>query len=161
MTSVSIPSSCITVKDAALILPSVTITIGGATFSARLRQDLAPVSCARLKSLLPYSGEAVHARWSGEAFWSPIAPVWPSGTTLSPESATETPAPGEILLLAGGQSEPELLMVYGLCRFACRIGPLKGNRVLTIDDGLARLAELGHEILWRGAASMTIQSCES
>ena len=144
----------------ALMVPSVTIAIGDTTFSARVRHELAPASCAQLVALLPFRGEIVHARWSGEALWSPLAAVWHAGTKLPPEHATGRPSPGEMVLFAGGQSEPELLIAYGLCRFACRTGPLEGNPILTIDDGLARLAELGHGLLWRGALSLRIQSRE-
>lgn len=106
---------------------------------------------------MPYTGEVIHARWSGEAIWSPLSSVWPQGSVLPLESPTFAPSPGEILLFAGEQSEPELLIAYGPTRFACQAGPLTGNLVLTIDDRLPRLAELGREILWRGALRMRIE----
>ena len=60
-------------------------------------------------------------------------------------------------MFAGEQSEPELLIAYGACRFACKSGALAGNPVLTIDDGLAQLAALGLRVLWRGATVLTIR----
>lgn len=75
-------------------LPAAEIAIGEAIFSARFRHDLAPVSCARLRALMPYYGDAIHARWSGEAVWSPLAAVWPAGTSLLAEHAIGNPQPG-------------------------------------------------------------------
>jgi hypothetical protein len=134
------------------------MTIGAERFHARLQHDLAPHSCARLLDLLPYRGQLIHARWSGEACWSPLGVVWPASSLLQPENATSEPALGQILLFGGGTSEPELLITYGPCRFACKAGPLAGNPVLTIDDDqLARLAEVGHSILWSGAKPLHIE----
>jgi hypothetical protein len=76
--------------------------------------------------------------------------------TLVEEHMIERPAPGQVLLYAGVLSEPELLLSYGSTRFASRAGPLAGNLVLTIEDRLARLAELGRQILWDGAMTLRI-----
>lgn len=126
-------------------------------FLARLRLDIATRSCARLEKLLPYHGKVIHARWSGEALWSPMTVVWPSEEALPPENATSCPAPGEGLLYAGEQSEPELLIAYGPSSFAGKSGPLAGNPVIAIEDRLTRLAELGCEILWRGAMDIHVE----
>ncbi len=126
-------------------------------FPGSVGRDLAPRSCARLEELLPYHGKIIHARWSGESCWSPLAAIWRSGSILPPENATCHPAPGEILLFAGELSEPELLIAYGPSRFASKAGPLAGNPVLAIEDRLAQLAELGREILWRGAMEFRIE----
>jgi hypothetical protein len=115
------------------------------------------VSCARLEALLPYAGKILHACWSGEACWAPLAPVWSSGSVLPPENATANPAPGEVLLFAGELSEPELLFPYGACHFASRAGPLVGNPVLSIEGDHGRLAEVGREMLWSGAMDLRIE----
>jgi len=133
------------------------ITIGGERFAARLQRDLAPRSCECLLTLLPYSGSVIHARWSGEALWSPLAGVFPPDLVIAPEHPTGHPRPGEILLYAGGTSEPELLIPYGASRFACQAGPLEGNPVLRIESAPERLARLGHEALWRGAMPFSIE----
>ena len=70
---------------------------------------------------------------------------------------SHAPRPGQILLYAGDLSEPELLVPYGVARFACVDGALAGNPVLTIGDRLERLAELGREILWGGAKDLRIE----
>ncbi len=138
--------------------PSVRLTIAGESFRAQLQHPLAVQSCARLLELLPYRGDLIHARWSGEACWSPLSAVWPASSWLQPENATSDPAPGRILLFGGDMSEPELLIVYGPCRFACKAGPLAGNPVLKIDDDqLVRLAEIGRSALWNGAAPLHIE----
>jgi hypothetical protein len=76
---------------------------------------------------------------------------------LAAENATERPLPGEILLYAGEKSEPELLITYGAARFACVSGALSGNRVLTLDRDLERLAEVGRKALWEGALQLRIE----
>jgi len=140
-----------------LLPATVTVTIGADVFLARLRQDLAPRWCQRLKELMPYRGDVIHARWSGEAIWSPLSSNWQSQAVFPPESPTGRPRSGDVLLFAGSQSEPELLIAYGPTRFASKSGALEGNVVLTIDDRHARLAELGREILWRGALRLRIE----
>ena len=133
------------------------LEIGSARFAAALRRDLAPNSCECLLSLLPYRGTVVHARWSGEALWSPLAGAWPAGRCLAPESATCAPKAAEVLLYGGDLSEPELLIAYGTARFAGKTGLLRGNPVLTIADPLAALTELGRSVLWKGAATLQIR----
>ena len=136
---------------------TLTLSIGSERFTARLRRDLAPRSCEYLLGLLPYAGQVIHARWSGEALWAPLAAVFPPGLTLPWESATGDPAPGQVLLYAGERSVPELFIPYGVNRFACKDGPLEGNPVIGIEDRLERIAGLGHELLWKGAMELRIE----
>lgn len=140
-----------------LDVPRFTIRIGTERFPARLLCDPASDSCAYLMALLPYSGSVIHARWSGEAIWSPLAKVGPPGRILPPENPRCAPEPGVILLYADALSEPELLIPYGTSRFACKAGPIEGNPVLFIEHGLGRMAELGREVLWLGAMSFGIE----
>lgn len=134
-----------------------TVSIGQTTFSARVESVLAPASCRALKQLLPYCGSVLHARWSGEAVWSPLRAAWPSGSILSRENAAGEPRPGQLLLYAGPDSEPELLIAYGQTRFASGFGPLLGNPVLTIEDHLDELACIGRSILESGASILRIE----
>ena len=136
---------------------TLIFSIGSGRFTARLRRDLAPRSCDYLLSLLPYAGQAIHARWSGEALWAPLAAVVPPDLVLPWESATADPVPGQILLYAGERSVPELYIPYGVNRFACKHGPLEGNLVLDIADGVERLAEVGPDALWKGAKELRIE----
>ena len=135
----------------------LTVTLGAERFVARLRRELTPRSCEYLLGLLPYAGKAIHARWSGEALWAPLAGAVPADLLLPPEHATGDPVPGELLLYAGEVSEPELLLVYGTSRFGCKAGPLAGNPVLAIEEGLDRLSQLGRDVLWGGAMELRIE----
>jgi hypothetical protein len=90
--------------------------------------------------------------------WSPLGSAWPRGLILAPENATQHPRPGEILLYAGELSEPELLIPYGACRFACKDGALAGNPVLLIEQDLARLAVMGAGTLRHGAQQISIST---
>jgi hypothetical protein len=136
---------------------TLILSIGTARFTARLRRDLAPRSCAYLLSVLPYVGQVIHARWSGEALWAPLTAVVPPDLVLPRESATTDPVPGQVLLYAGERSVPELFIPYGINRFACKDGPLEGNRVLTFEGGSQALTELGLEVLWKGARELRIE----
>lgn len=138
-------------------LRTAQVTIGAEVFAAELRTDLAPRSCEYLLSLLPYYGSVIHARWSGEALWSPLSGVVPKDFTLPRENPRHQSAPGEILLFAGESSEPELFFPYGNSRFASFAGSLQGNPVLTIADRLDALGRLGRDVLWRGAMSLRIE----
>ncbi len=139
------------------MISALDLTLGDELFPARLRWDLAPHSCEELLALLPYRGEVVHARWSGEAVWSPLGSAWPRDSFLARENSTQRPKIGELLLYAGELSEPELLIPYGVCCFASKAGRLDGNPVLTIEERLDRLAGIGNDILRRGALKLCLQ----
>jgi Protein of unknown function (DUF3830) len=133
------------------------VSLGPTIFSAALELGRAPASCRALMRLLPYRGTVLHARWSGEAVWSPLRAAWPTDLTLPSESATSTPSPGQLLLYAAGDSEPEILVAYGETRFGANCGLLVGNPVLTILDGLDELALAGRSILKNGASVLCIE----
>ncbi|GAA0707205.1 hypothetical protein GCM10009105_05800 [Dokdonella soli] len=76
---------------------------------------------------------------------------------LRQENATSHPRPGQLLLYAGRQSEPEILVAYGETRFASKFGPLFGNPVLTILERLDELARIGRSILETGASTLRIE----
>lgn len=136
---------------------TLNFSIGSERFTARLERDLAPRSCEYLLGLLPFRAQAIHARWSGEALWVPLTATVPPDLVLPRESATADPAPGQVLLYAGERSVPELYIPYGVNHFACKHGPLEGNLVLTLEDRVQRLAEIGPEILWKGARELRIE----
>lgn len=133
------------------------LQIGTVRLSGTLRRDLAPQSCECLMDILPYTGSVIHARWSGEALWSPLGSGWPPGRHLPREHATGEPNVGDILLYAGDLSEPELLIPYGTTRFCSKAGLLEGNPVLTIDDPRSVLPELGRGVLWKGGVPFCIE----
>ena len=76
----------------------------------------------------------------------------------SSESASRTtpatPSAGDVLFYPGGYSETELLIAYGACSFASRMGPLAGNHFMTLVDGRERLRALGNRVLWEGAVDV-------
>lgn len=135
---------------------SVSVSLGRAVFSAFLEVNRAPTSCGALMQLFPYTGTALHARWSGEAVWSPLQAAWPTELKLPEESATGNPRPGQLLLYTGVHSEPEIFLAYGETRFGANSGPLRGNPVLSIVDRLDELARVGRSILQTGASTLCI-----
>ena len=129
-------------------MSGVDIRIGEQRFMGRLEWEGAPTACAVFIARLPYVAQLIHARWSGEACWIPTGdPV----TDLGQDVRTSTPRPGQILYYGGGAGEPEVLVPYGVTRFACTAGSLAGSHFLTISEGLNRLEAVGREVLRGGA----------
>lgn len=130
------------------------ITAGPFTFPARFEDALAPRTCEAFRARLPFTGPAVHVRWSGEAVWLPLGDL---DLGVGHEDATSHPAPGHVLLYPGGISETEILLAYGACCFASKAGQLAGNHFITITSGLDELADLGRRTLWEGAQEVRFE----
>jgi hypothetical protein len=131
------------------------ITVGTFTFTARYEEGDAPATCAAFAKLLPYRQQIIQARWSGEACWVPLGD-YKLGVGF--ENATSYPAPGEILFYPGGYSETEILVPYGPCRFASKLGQLAGNHFLTVEGGREQLREMGRLVLWHGAQEILFEA---
>ena len=130
----------------------IIVSIGPCRFGGRWQTAEAPVSVAWLASRLPIEGRLLQARWSGEAGWLPLGDM----PKLAPEDATAYPSPGQVLLYAGAESEPELLVPYGACAFASKAGRLAGNPVILLDDGPADLRVIGELLLQQGAQPLRL-----
>ncbi len=124
------------------------ITCGDYVFSAVLEEELAPNTCAIFKKMLPFENELIHVRWSGEGVWVPMGDTRFDG--LDYENHTSHPSKGEILIYPGGLSEMEVIVAYGSCSFASKVGQLAGNHFITITDNLDKLYELGRRVLYHG-----------
>lgn len=123
-------------------------------FTATLESERAPRTAAAFLARLPFEGQLVQARWSGEAGWVPLADY---DLGVGSENATSYPAPGQVLWHPPGLSEAELLVPYGGTCFSSRVGQLAGNHFLTIIDERGGLAEVGRRLLWEGAQSIRFQ----
>ncbi|WP_460876120.1 DUF3830 family protein [Rhodanobacter koreensis] len=130
----------------------VQMIVGALCFTGRLEAQAAPKSVAWLAEHLPFDGIVLHARWSGEAAWMPLG----LELKLAPENAMAYPHPGQLLLYAGNESEPELLIPYGACAFASRAGALAGNHVITLEGDMTSLRTLGETLLHQGAQSLQL-----
>ena len=135
------------------------ITAGGSTFVAATHPE-APRTAAAFQRLLPYRQKLIHVRWSGEACWVPLGDfkLEHDGAPLGFENHTSYPAPGDILFYPGGYSETELLVAYGPCHFASRMGTLAGNHFLTVVEGRENLHALGTKVLWEGAQDVCFEA---
>ena len=98
-------------------MTELIIKAGGVTFGAQLEEEDAPNTCAMFRKLLPYTGQIVHVRWSGEGVWIPLGD---EDFGVKYENHTSHAGPGQILLYPGGISETEILLAYGGVCFACR-----------------------------------------
>jgi hypothetical protein len=130
------------------------ITAGPYQFEARMEEELAPKTCAKFLSLLPWKSQIIHVRWSGEGCWIPLGDL---DLGLGYENHTSHPAPGHIILYPGGISETGILLAYGGVDFSSKMGQLAGNHYLTITKGNENLAALGNMTLWKGAQDILFE----
>jgi Protein of unknown function (DUF3830) len=135
-------------------MTTLRIMAGPYQFAARMEQVLAPKTCAKFKTLLPYRQQIIHVRWSGEGCWIPLGEF---DFGLPYENHTSHPAPGEIILYPGGISETEILLAYGAVDFCSKVGQLAGNHFLTVTEGRENLAALGKLTLWQGAQDIAFE----
>jgi hypothetical protein len=129
-------------------MTALKITAGEFTFDAVLEEEKAPQTCAAFMKVMPFSGQIVHVRWSGEGVWIPLGDT---DFGVGYENHTSFPSAGQIILYPGGISETEILLAYGGISFASRLGQLAGNHFITLTSNTDKLMELGNSVLWKGA----------
>jgi len=134
-------------------MPRLRITSAGHTFVAETNPD-APKTVEAFMKLLPYRQKIIHVRWSGEACWIPLGDF---ELGVGFENHTCHPSVGDVLFYPGGFSETEILLAYGSCSFASKMGPLAGNHFLTIVEGKEQLRPMGVEVLWEGAKDIVFE----
>jgi hypothetical protein len=132
----------------------VRITAGGFVFVAETHPD-APLTVAAFEKLLPYRQKLIHVRWSGEGCWVPLGDFQ---LGVGFENHTSHPSRGDVLFYPGGYSETEIILAYGPCSFASRMGQLAGNHFLTIVQGQEQLQALGKKVLWEGAQDVLFEA---
>jgi len=135
-------------------MTTLRIKAGPYEFEARMEEALAPKTCAKFMTMLPYRQKIIHVRWSGEGCWIPLGDF---DFGLTYENHTSHPAPGDIILYPGGISETEILVAYGAVDFCSKVGQLAGNHFLTITAGREHLAALGKLCLWQGAQDILFE----
>ena len=130
------------------------IIAGPFVFDAVLETEKAPQTCKAFIERLPFEGQIVHVRWSGEGVWVPLGDY---NFGVGYENHTSHPAPGHIILYPGGISETEILLAYGVVDFLSKMGQLAGNHFITITSNLENLAVLGNKTLWEGAQQIRFE----
>ena len=130
------------------------VTAGPFVFDAVLETQKAPETCKAFMERLPFDGQIVHVRWSGEGVWIPLGDY---SFGVGYENHTSHPAPGHIILYPGGISETEILLAYGGVDFSSKMGQLAGNHFITLTSNLDKLSELGNKTLWEGAQSIRFE----
>lgn len=135
-------------------MTAIRITAADFVFFAEPHPD-APSTVAAFGALLPLRQRIIHVRWSGEAVWVPMGDF---KLGVGFENHTSHPSVGDVLFYPGGYSETELLIAYGGCSFASKMGPLAGNHFLTITQGREQLRELGTRVLWQGAQDIAFEA---
>jgi len=132
----------------------VKITAGPFVFDAVLETEKAPQTCKAFIERLPFEGQIVHVRWSGEGVWIPLGDY---NFGVGYENHTSHPAPGHIILYPGGISETEILLAYGGVDFSSKMGQLAGNHFITVTSNIDNLAVLGNKTLWEGAQQIRFE----
>jgi hypothetical protein len=135
----------------------IDIVSGEFKFKAKLEESLAPETCERFLTLLPYSQKVIHSRWSGEAVWIPLGDF---DLGVGFENHTCHGSRGDVLFYPGGYSETEFLFVYGSSSFASKMGRLAGNHFLTLTAGHEHLQAFGKHVLWNGAQDIVFSLSE-
>ncbi|MBN7804464.1 DUF3830 family protein [Agrobacterium rosae] len=130
------------------------ITAGRFVFDAVLETEKAPQTCKAFIERLPFEGQIVHVRWSGEGVWIPLGDY---NFGVGYENHTSHPAPGHIILYPGGISETEILIAYGGVDFSSKMGQLAGNHFITITSNLENLSVLGNKTLWEGTQQIRFE----
>jgi hypothetical protein len=143
------------VPDAELPTDKLRITAGPFVFAAVFASAAAPKTVAAFRAVLPFAGQIVHVRWSGEAVWIPLGD---HDFGVGYENHTSHPAPGQIILYPGGISETEILLAYGGVDFSSKMGQLAGNHFITITEGQENLPALGTLVLWQGAQPIRFEA---
>ncbi len=140
-------------------MSQIRITAAGLTFVAETHPD-APLTVAAFTRLLPYRQKLIHVRWSGEGCWVPLGDwkLEADGQPVGFENHTSHPSVGDILFYPGGYSETEIILAYGACSFASKMGQLAGNHFLTIVEGKEQLRKLGTKVLWEGAQDVLFEA---
>jgi hypothetical protein len=134
-------------------MTQLTITAAGTRFVAHTNPD-APKTVQAFLKLLPYRQKLIHVRWSGEGVWVPLGDF---ELGVGFENHTSHPSVGDILFYPGGHSETEIIIAYGSCCFASKLGQLSGNHFLTITEGKENLRTLGVKCLWEGAQDVVFE----
>ncbi|MFT4184607.1 MAG: DUF3830 family protein [Rhizobium sp.] len=130
------------------------ITAGPFVFDAVFETTKAPKTCEAFLKQMPFDGQVVHVRWSGEGVWIPLGD---RDFGVGYENHTSHPAPGHVILYPGGISETEILLAYGGVDFSSKVGQLAGNHFITVTSDLDKLAELGRLTLWQGAQDIRFE----
>jgi hypothetical protein len=140
----------------------LSIRVGDLNFNARW-EAAAPKTRDALRRLLPLNQKLIHCRWSGEGCWIPYGD---EKLPVGFENNTSHPAPGEIIVYTGAESEGEILVAYGAVDFSSKLGQLSGNHFATIvgvdgerdhDKVRAALRDMGRRVLWEGAQDIVVE----
>ena len=134
-------------------MTQLVLRSGGFNFLAETHPE-APKTVEAFMKLLPYTQKIIHVRWSGEGVWVPLGEF---DLGVSFEHHTSHPSVGDFLFYPGGYSETEIIMAYGSCAFASKLGQLAGNHFLTITQGKENLRPLGMKCLWEGAQDVVFE----
>ena len=143
----------------------ITLTSRDVSFTARLLDDEAPLTCAAVWDALPLEGDAGHAKYASNEFYTLVPPL--SEELIGLENGTITPIAGDVCYFEFGMQEvrqdlrqnpayADLSHLVDLAIFYARnnlllspvAGYTPGNVFAAIEDDLDQLAATGNDV-WR------------
>jgi hypothetical protein len=129
------------------------LDVDGTVFQARLLDERAPRTTSALWDVLPFSGRAVHAQWSGDMFR--MYDHLPITSIDAPENGVAFQYPGLVVYYPPIH---ELAVCYGTARFRGAASALTVTPVAEIPaDQVDRLAKRASKLQWDGAAPFALR----
>ena len=128
------------------------VKIGDSVFEATFLEKLAPVTCATILKHLPYEGEGLPVRWSGEAIYV----NWNMGEKLAKENETIYGSAGDIAWQV--VDNDEFFVANGPAQYRWKSGPLLSNLFARITDNLEELDRVCNEIRQKGAKKVSLKA---
>lgn len=139
-------------KTIKILLPNLQTTA-----VARLHEDLAPKTCQAVWDVLPFEGQAIHAKWGGNEIWTSM----PSINMSKLENETIFPSPGDILIVQPAPQTYDFAIFYGKSWCFGPSGFVPGNHFATIVENLPELVKACERILKEGGQKIVVQRGES
>lgn len=128
------------------------LDLNGVLATASLLNDQAPAACKAFMKVIPFTSDAIHARWCGNEIWTTM----PEMDIQADENLTIFPTPGDILLVKVKPKVYHLAIFYG--RGWC-FGPegfIPSIHVATIEDNLFEFSVQSEKLLMEGKSKIKI-----
>ena len=127
------------------------------TCVATLLEDLAPKTCQAVWDLLPFNGNALHAKWCGNEIWTRM----PKLRSFEPENETIFPKPGDVFVFHVGPDMYDFAIFYGTSWCFGPTGFFPGNFFATITENLAEFAKGCDAVLKEGTKKVIIEKLKT
>lgn len=132
----------------------ITLKGSKAYATAVLHEDLAPETCREIMKVLPFEGEALHAKWGGNEIWASL----PKVNVSKFENGNVFASPGEIMLVRPAPGAFDLVIFYGKGWCFGPSGFTPGNHFATIVENLPEFAKACQGLLRKGSQKVAVEA---